>query len=162
MADAEVDAIVARLKQEAANAAKALILEIDANLRKATPVDTGHARASWVPSVGTPSSAEPSGRSDSEHEAGIGAVLRFRLEDNELYETNNAPYINQLNLGNSKQAPAGFVEAAIDQAQQTIQQRYDGLQIDVTSTGGGTFSDQAGGEAAANLAEAYSPFGGEE
>lgn len=158
MASPQAKAIAAALERETAKAIKALILEIDANLRKATPVDTGHARASWVPSIGSPSSAEPSGKSSSEHEAGVASVLRYKLGDGDLYVSNNVPYIHQLNLGHSKQAPVGFVEAAIDQAQATIQQRYSGLAIDIATRGAGTFSDDAGGAAAENLAEAYSPL----
>lgn len=154
----QADAVRAALEQQVANACKALILEIDANLRQATPVDTGHARASWVPSIGNPSAAEPQAASSAEHDTGVGMVLRYRLEDGELWISNNAPYIAQLNLGSSTKAPAGFFEVAIDQAQQTIQARYDGLRIDITTQGVGTFSDFAGGRAAENLAEAYSPF----
>lgn len=147
-----------RLRAELGNVVKALILEIDANLRKATPVDTGHARASWVPSIGAPATAEPSGRSDADHATGVAAVLGFKLADGALYESNNAPYVQQLNLGGSRQAPVGFVEVAIDQALATIQSRYDGLQLDVTTSGAGSFSDAAGGAAAGNIAEAYSPL----
>lgn len=155
---AQSDKVAANLSAQVGKALKSLILEIDANLRKATPVDTGHARASWVPSIGSPSSAEPSGKSSSEHDTGVASVLRYKLGDGDLYVSNNAPYINQLNLGHSKQAPVGFVEAAIDQAQATIQQRYSGLAIDIATAGAGTFSDDAGGAAAENLAEAYSPL----
>lgn len=154
----QADAVARQLEQQVANACKALILEIDANLRAATPVDTGHARASWVPSIGNPSAAEPQAASSAEHDTGVGLVLRYQLKDGDLWVSNNAPYITLLNLGHSNQAPAGFFEVAIDQAQQTIQARYDGLHIDITLQGAGTFSDFAGGRAAENLAEAYSPF----
>jgi hypothetical protein len=94
----------------------------------------------------------------SEHGAGVAAVLSYKLADGALYESNNAPYINQLNLGHSNQAPVGFVETAIDQALAKIQARYDGIKLDITTSGAGTFSDAAGGGAAENLAEAYSPL----
>jgi hypothetical protein len=158
VASKQVDAVVAALERETAKAAKSLILEIDANLRKATPVDTGHARASWLPSIGAPATDEPSGRSDADHATGVAAVLGFKLADGALYESNNAPYIQQLNLGSSTKAPVGFVETAIDQAQATIQSHYDSLQIDVTTSGAGTASDDVGGAAAGNLAEAFSPL----
>jgi hypothetical protein len=129
--DPQVAAIAARLRAEAAEAAKTLVLEIDANLRAATPVDTGHARANWVPSVGEAFAAEAAG--SAAHDAGVAQVLSFKLGDGDLYETNNVPYIGRLIGGSSSQAPAGWDLAAVDQAQQTVQARYDGLQIDVTT-----------------------------
>lgn len=53
-------------------------------LRAATPVATGRARAGWR-----------------------------RTETGLL---NDVPYVGRLNAGSSRQAPAGFVEAAIDRA----------------------------------------------
>lgn len=161
MASAQVEAVMASLRKEAATAAKALILELDKELRRATPVDTGHARANWVPSVGEPFGDEAEGTSSAPHDTGISAVLSFRIGDGDLWISNNVPYIVMLNLGHSDQAPVGFVEAAIDRALATVQARYDGLQIEIKTTGGGTFSDRAGGSAAENLASAYSPFGDE-
>ena len=156
----QADAIVAALEREVANAAKALILEIDRNLRRppsrgGTPVDTGHARASWVPSVGAPSSALPDGTSSADHDAGVAKVLAYALGQGALWLANNAPYVNALNYGHSKQAPAGFIERAIDLALQTVEARYQG-RIDL---GGAAFRQSIGGQAAENLASAYSPFG---
>ena len=42
-------------------------------------------------------------------------TLIYEKKDNVAYITNNVPYINKLNDGHSSQAPAHFVEAAIDQ-----------------------------------------------
>jgi hypothetical protein len=157
-----VGGLVARVER----AAKALTLEIDANLRRSparggTPVDTGHARASWVPSVGAPASVEPAGTSQGEHDAGVQAVLRFELGDGALYVVTNAGYVRRLNLGSSDQAPAGFIEACIDQAKAAVASGH-GVELDIRTTGAGTFSDDAGGYAADNLASSYSPFGGDD
>ena len=116
---------------------------------------TGHARANYVPSVGEPHLDESDSNSNADHESGVAAVLRYKLEDGPLFESNNVPYLPMLDLGHSKRAPAGFIETAIDQAVATIQGRYNNLQIDLPTTGAGTFSDYAGGLAAGNLAEAY-------
>lgn len=118
------DKIGEQLKAQIATAAKALILQIDANLRRSTPVDTGHARANWVPSVGSAHSGEVTG--DGAHAAGTAGVLGFRLGDGALFEANSVPYIQRLNDGHSTQAPALFVEAAVDQALAKIRQRYAG------------------------------------
>lgn len=158
------DRIVGDLTRHVERAAKALILEIDANLKRSpamggTPVATGHARASWVPSVGSPSALEPSGASASANAAGIVQILSWKLDGGTLYLSNNAPYILRLNLGSSHQAPAGFIEACIDQAVATIKQKF-GVAFDVRTSGAGTFSDEAGGIAAGNLADAYNPMRG--
>ncbi len=49
---AAADKLQAKLESLIERACKALILEINRELRKSgtgTPVDTGHARASWIP-----------------------------------------------------------------------------------------------------------------
>lgn len=154
------DAVVAALERETAKAAKALILEIDRELRRSpkeggTPVDTGHARASWLPSIGAPAQGEGD---EATHAAAVASVLRYQLDDGNLFLTNNAPYIGLLNLGASDQAELGFVEAAQDRALTTIQARF-AVKIDV---GVSSFTNDIGGAAAGNLASAFSPFGGDD
>lgn len=93
---------------------KAIVLSVDGELREATPVKTGHARANWVPSIGTPHVAESQG--DGAHAAGVASILSAspeRLAQRGAWESNNVPYINRLNEGSSQQAPANFVQAAI-------------------------------------------------
>ena len=122
------------IRAELATVVKALILEIDANLRAdpaegGTPVDTGHARANWIPSIGAPHSSEVDGT--GAHESAIAAMLGYKLEDGAAFESNSAPYINALNYGHSKQRPRMFVEDCVDRAVVTIQQRYAG-KVDVS------------------------------
>jgi hypothetical protein len=135
--DPQVAAIAAQLRAEIAKAATALTLEITANLTEATPVDTGHARANWVPSIAEPQDGEVAGTGMDAQAAGILAVARYQLGDGPLNITNNTPYIERLIGGSSSQAPAGWDVAAIDQALQTVQAQYDGLEIDVTRDDGG-------------------------
>ncbi len=158
---AQADDIIANVEAQLANAAKALTLEITANLIVATPVKTGFARASWVPSIGSPSSAEPSTPFEAEfvQTGGEASILNFTFAQGSVFVTNNARYIERLNLGSSSQAAAGFVEVAIEQALATVNARYQTFQLDVTTKGAGTFSDVAGGLAASNMASAFSPFG---
>ena len=129
MADPQAKAIGDRLRAELARAGTALTLEIAANLIEATPVDTGHARANWVPSIGTPHVGEDSGAAQA---AGQAAVTAYKLGDGALTIANNVPYIERLIGGSSSQAPAGWDLEAIDRAQQTVQAQYDALDIDVT------------------------------
>lgn len=147
------------MRAEVARQAKALILDIARNLRvrppEGTPVDTGHARRNWVPSVGQPHTGELD--DDAAFEAGLAAVLAYKLGDGALYVSNATPYIRALNYGTSKQSPAGFVERAVDQALAKAQSRGADA-IDVSELRS-AFQDVVGGEGAENLASAYSPFG---
>lgn len=142
-----------RLRKQLETIFKALTLEIDKELRKATPVDTGFARANWVPSVGAPhvGSAEvvrvARTVGSAEHATGVAQVLSFKLEDGTTWVSNSAAYIQALNYGHSKQAPPLFVEAAVDRAVATIQARYN-VRIDIDRPTGGE-----------NLASAYNPLG---
>ena len=89
-------------------------MQIDRRLVLITPVDTGRARSNWLPSIETPRSDTVGVRMPSESlkdaEATFNVAPKFPL----LYLANNLPYIEPLNEGHSKQAPAGFVEDAID------------------------------------------------
>lgn len=122
--------IGARLRAEIARAAAALTLEVTANLIEACPVDTGHARANFVPSVGAPATGEDDGATQA---AGTAAVLGYKLGDGPLHITNNVPYIDRLILGSSDQAPPGWDLDAVARAQATVQAQYDGLSIDVST-----------------------------
>lgn len=153
----QAEAIGKRLHQEIAQACKMLVLEIDRQLRRDTPVDTGHARRNWVPSVGQPYTGT---NGEAAHDAGVAAVLRH---DGlvPLWVSNNTPYITRLNYGHSQQQPAGFVERAVALALQTIEQKFAAKNIDVSDLTGRARSEM-GAAAAGNMASAYSPFGGDE
>lgn len=104
---------------------KIITLDAVANLVEDTPRRTGWARSNWVPSIGTPkdmngtpppekAAAAHVGQRSAEREAGIAQIVTgYRLSLGRIYITNNVPYIRRLNEGSSKQAPAGFVQAAI-------------------------------------------------
>lgn len=157
---AQADAEMAKVRAFLANALKQLVLEINRELRQngspGTPVDTGHARANWVPSVGRPFEQEVDGTSGAAASSGIAEVLAFKLGDGWLYVSNNVPYIQQLNRGHSKKAPALFVEQCVARAQATIERKLE------VSFGRLEVWNDGGGAAADNLASAYSPFGGDD
>ena len=75
----QADAIGERIRKRLETIFKALVLEIDKELRRSTPVDTGHARANWVPSVGAPREVAVQG--GEAHAAGVAEVLSFRIGD---------------------------------------------------------------------------------
>jgi len=116
------------IQQVTESVVKALTLDILANLRRdpgegGTPVDTGWARANWLPSLASPVNSPageptPSGvlTAGAAQQAGVGAVLGYKLPSGPVYVTNNVSYITRLNDGSSKQAPAGFVQKAIQEA----------------------------------------------
>lgn len=147
------------MRRAATNVVRMLALEIDAELRKATPIDTGHARRNWISSVGQPNTQVAN--DESAHAAGIQAVLSYQLASGALWVANAVPYIRALNYGHSKQAPAGFIERAVDLAMQKVQRKVQGKGIDVSRLRS-EFQSAVGGEMAGNVASAYSPFGGAE
>lgn len=111
-----------------------LTLEAHANLVRApseggTPVDTGWARANWVPEIGKRFEGTAGNRGSAEQgiidqapaQKGIAEVaLRYRLKDGPVFVSNNVPYIESLNDGSSKQAPSGFVQSALLEAINTV------------------------------------------
>lgn len=104
-------------------------LQIHGTLRstppRGTPIDTRWASNNWTISLDGPR-ADTLGEKprrgtqlsqSSTTDTGIVALLQFDIRKNSvIYIQNNAPYIARLNRGWSKQSPAGFVEAAIDEA----------------------------------------------
>lgn len=132
MAD-QIDFIVTDLEDYTRSEIIALGLNVNANLRDnppvGTPIDTGWASASWVPSVGEPKilPAEPANPSEGATPAEVAAraeiaaqgeneVLSWRLQDGPIFSTNNTTYIGPLNNGHSTQSPRGFVQNALEKA----------------------------------------------
>lgn len=150
---ANADQIADNLEAAVSQACAALCLEVAAELTEHCPVDTGHARRNFVPSIGTPHDGEDDGAAQAQGQAEVATTYRVDMGD--LYVTNNVPYIGALIMGSSSQAPAGFDLLAIDKAVATIQERY-GTTIDVSTS---SSSDLRGSFAAENLAGAYNPLG---
>lgn len=92
-----------------------------------TPYLSGQARANWQVTMNAPASNFIELREAVRNQVydvadvgdaldhGLSTIQTFQSGDT-LYITNNAPYIVNLNQGSSKQAPAGFVESAIQAA----------------------------------------------
>jgi hypothetical protein len=92
-----------------------LALEVHGNLVEATPVDTGHARINWTPTLVAPSRVEIPG-ADPGAAVDPVAALGPASPGDAMVIANNVPYIRRLNEGSSPQAPAGFVEKAVEAA----------------------------------------------
>lgn len=107
---------------------KKIVLDVVANLQRdpsegGTPVDTGWARANWIPNIGRPVSNTAGTRMQAERgqlpgdsAAGVAKIaLTYKLPS-VVYISNNVPYILKLDAGSSKQAPKGFVRKAVIEA----------------------------------------------
>lgn len=126
MSSRPVRIVVRDLRSFSERTIKRLALNINANLVKTTPVDTGWARANWVPNIGGPFEGTAGTRQDAEagkldlspRESGLAAVATSYTLGPEIHQTNNVPYIIDLNAGSSRQAPAAFIQSAIFRAVQ--------------------------------------------
>lgn len=100
-----------------------------------TPIDFGWASASWFINVGAPTSGN-GGQLNADNPSAVTAreaqqgatVARFvtgydYTSGQTVHVGNNVPYINRLNNGWSNQAPAGFVDDAVQEAVTTINAR---------------------------------------
>lgn len=98
-------------------------------LTSAHPVDTGFSRAGWIPSTQAPApgpTTRPPVRTDAEDAAkrlfakhsDAAKALRdgYKLQSGAVYITNNVAYVIYLNQGTSAQAPAMFIERAVETA----------------------------------------------
>jgi hypothetical protein len=122
---ADIPTFVRRIRQRAknieGNVGRAVIeTAIAANqaVVSATPVDTGRARANWQASIGTPiqEATDDTDQSGASTVAANNAVISRRQPDQTVFISNNVDYIETLNQGSSAQAPANFVELAVQQA----------------------------------------------
>lgn len=97
-------------------------LAIDAAVVTSTPVDTGRARSNWRVSTEKQSDVFDAyakgkgGKTVGENTSAAldqGKAAVDAATGNTIYISNNLPYIEPLNDGSSAQAPAGFVELAV-------------------------------------------------
>ena len=129
MVTRRIKVVVQSLEGFTQNLIKKLVLDIVANLQRpgadgGTPVDTGWARANWIPNIGSPAKGTAGSREQAEagqlpsdSATGVAKVVTsYRLSQGPVHITNNVPYILPLNEGSSKQAPRGFVQQAVRKA----------------------------------------------
>ena len=95
-----------------------IALDVLTRVVEGTPVDEGRARGNWQADI----NAVPVGEIDTKDKSGEATIAKGAAKivgakfGTAVNIVNNVPYIGRLNDGSSKQAPAGFVEAAIDAA----------------------------------------------
>lgn len=86
-----------------------------------TPVDTGRARGNWQATLDSPATEEIENESMSVALAGVAANLG-KIND-VSFLANNLPYIEELEDGSSKQAPAGMVRRNMARVQRLINEQ---------------------------------------
>ena len=103
---------VKRFNEKAEKAAEGIFrgtaLSLFSKVIARTPVDTGRARMNWMAGLNHP---------------GAGRFTRVvataKLGDS-IFLTNNLPYIEALEYGSSKQAPAGMVRVTASEFKQVV------------------------------------------
>lgn len=126
-----IDALIERVVEKVV---KFVTLECHANLIAApsdggTPIDTGFARASWMPAVGEMNPAVAGSRENVDGTAaqnGVNQIMMYHLGQGMAFVTSSVPYILKLNDGHSQQAPAGFVDAAVVRAVNSVESAFGG------------------------------------
>jgi hypothetical protein len=114
-----------QLEVNASKIVRKAALVIDQAVVTSTPVDTGRARSNWQVQLnaapeGTIESYVPGEGGSTGAQNTAAAIEQAKAEvanfkEGEIHITNNLPYIGRLNQGSSAQAPANFVQTAIQQ-----------------------------------------------
>lgn len=92
--------------------ARSLAMELAEEVVKATPVDTGFARASWYGGL----SPEVSKQASAGNLSAMSLSFKTAPSGSTYYVLNNAAYIVRLEYGHSKQAPNGMVRTTLQRA----------------------------------------------
>ena len=126
-----------RLGVNASKLVRQVGLVADQALVLATPVDKGIARSNWQVSVTRPirkvipayAPGDKLGLGERRNAAkaltqGAAAIAKYKSENQKIYITNNVHYITLLNGGSSRQAPAAFVQIAVNQAVDAVRRSH--------------------------------------
>lgn len=116
----------AQVARNADRTVRMTALAVDQAVVLATPVDKGRARSNWLAELDAPArttvEAYAPGEAGSTASANTAAAIAQAQATIALYDgdrnraiaiSNNLPYIMPLNSGSSRQAPAGFIEKAV-------------------------------------------------
>ena len=107
--------IGAELVEEINRQIRILAVDLDQRIVLKTPVKTGRARANWLVGLGAPRR----GTVSSADEKGGATIVKNTQEiqktkpGQDIWLSNNLPYIQNLERGTSKQAPAGMVSESL-------------------------------------------------
>lgn len=132
--DGEMKKTGQRVADNADRLVRRCALATDTALVLATPVDSGRARANWQVEIGQAAEGvigDPNNKKEKFDKSGQGAISQGKdaiqgyKSGSSINITNNLPYIERLNDGWSAQAPAGFVEKAVQVGISAIQAEAD-------------------------------------
>ncbi len=119
----ELDQLGDKIAKDASDLSVTVATAVVTDLALVTPVDTSEAISNWIVALGAPSRqtigphfagdfGSTFGASSSQTISEAKAVLKAKAPGQAIYISNNLTYIEDLNNGSSRQAPAGFVERA--------------------------------------------------
>jgi hypothetical protein len=110
---------------------RAAVLETDALLKSASPVDTGRFRASWQVGENATSSPPDYLGNEGGPNANIPPMVKINYQDERLGNVysvhNNLPYAEPLANGSSKQANAGWVQGVAKDVQSRVRKAADDI-----------------------------------
>lgn len=121
------------IEKNADTLVRKVAITVTSSVVLATPVDTGRARANWRTALGAaergvrdPFATGKKGSTGAQNISGVIAetqrVVAGYQGNGEVFISNNLPYIGPLNTGTSDQAPAGFVEIAVNNGVRAVRQ----------------------------------------
>lgn len=135
MAVFTLDVAVAKFAEKinlgVATVVRKIAVDLHTKITKRTPVDTGRARASWMLTEGAPSdvapdaSAFPKGKTAPAPPTPDVAAIDGKKS---VFIVSNLIYIEPLENGHSKQAPAGMVAVSLAEVKAEIEQTIQQLE----------------------------------
>lgn len=108
---ASLDKVARQVPQKANQIKRKVALQVLNGVVLRTPVDTGRAKGNWQATLEAPATVVLD-RLDKTGQATIAegqTVIGQAQPGQDIWITNNLPYIGRLERGHSKQAPAGMV-----------------------------------------------------
>jgi len=119
-----IDEVEREIKDAPREAVAGMIVELTSDLVEGTPRDTGFAANSWNVTTDKNDEGEP-----GNNDPAASAVREAQALDlsREVYINNGAAYIGALNNGWSAQAPAGWVDMAVERTPDIIDEQIKGM-----------------------------------
>lgn len=117
--DSQTASILEALDKVATRVVRRLTFSVHAELVEANPVDTGWSRANWIATTGAPFEGVVGSPDQVDIGAGSASVAHVGSSYQAgsglaVFLANNVPYMPKLAAGHSPQAPAGWIEDAIE------------------------------------------------
>lgn len=106
---------------------RASALAVGASLIQRTPVDTGRAKANWVPGIGQVNTTTTGEINADAALANINQALQNWKPGLTIWLCNSLPYIKRLEDGWSKQAPAGMVRLTVVEWKDSVRRAAEGI-----------------------------------